>query len=71
MGYDRWPEKLIDEKRVFLEDKLARDVQLFFTHDHDCALARVTRDERGRFGTAERASPSCVGASVATAAGVP
>lgn len=53
MGYDRWPEKLIDEKRAFLEDKLARGVQLFFTHDHDCALARVTRDERGRFGTAD------------------
>ena len=44
MGYDRWPEKLIDEKKVFLEDKLARDVRLFFTHDHECALARVTRD---------------------------
>jgi glyoxylase-like metal-dependent hydrolase (beta-lactamase superfamily II) len=53
MGYDRWPEKLIDEKRVFLEDKLARDVRLFFTHDHDCALARITRDGRGRFGTAD------------------
>ncbi|AGG90098.1 MBL fold metallo-hydrolase [Rhodanobacter denitrificans] len=53
MGYDRWPEKLIDEKRVFLEDKLARDVRLFFTHDHDCALARVSRGERGRFGTAD------------------
>ena len=53
MGYDRWPEKLIDEKRAFLEDKLARNVRLFFTHDHDCALARVTRDERGRFGTAD------------------
>ncbi len=53
MGYDRWPEKLIDEKKVFLEDKLARDVRLFFTHDHECALARVTRDERGRFGTAD------------------
>jgi len=52
MGYDRWPEKLIDEKRVFLEDKLARDVQLFFTHDHECALAQLVRDERGRFGTA-------------------
>jgi len=50
MGYDRWPEKLIDEKRVFLEDKLERGVRLFFTHDHDCALARVSRDERGRFG---------------------
>ncbi|MFC5580239.1 MBL fold metallo-hydrolase [Rhodanobacter terrae] len=53
MGYDRWPEKLVDEKRVFLEDKLARDVRLFFTHDHDCALARVTQDERGRFGTVD------------------
>ena len=49
MGYDRYPEKLIEEKRVFLEDKLARGVQLFFTHDHEFALARVTRDARGRF----------------------
>ncbi|WP_424683113.1 MBL fold metallo-hydrolase [Frateuria sp. YIM B11624] len=57
MGYDRAPETLIDEKRAFLEDKLARGVRLFFTHDHACAAARVTRDERGRFGTAdERAS---------------
>ncbi|WP_430391120.1 MBL fold metallo-hydrolase [Dyella sp. 20L07] len=53
MGYDRFPEKLIDEKRKFLEDKLARDVRLFFTHDHDCAVARVVRDERGRYGTAD------------------
>jgi glyoxylase-like metal-dependent hydrolase (beta-lactamase superfamily II) len=53
MGYDRWPEKLIDEKRGFLDDKLARGVRLFFTHDHDCAMARVTRDERGRYGTAD------------------
>jgi glyoxylase-like metal-dependent hydrolase (beta-lactamase superfamily II) len=51
MGYDRNPELLIDEKRAFLEDKLARDVHLYFTHDVDCALARVTRDPRGRFGT--------------------
>lgn len=53
MGYDRWPEQLVDEKRVFLQDKLARDVRLFFTHDHECALARVTCDQRGRFGTAD------------------
>jgi glyoxylase-like metal-dependent hydrolase (beta-lactamase superfamily II) len=51
MGYDRNAELLIDEKRAFLEDKLARDVHLFFTHDTQCALARVTRDARGRFGT--------------------
>ncbi len=53
MGYDRWPEKLIEEKRDFLEDKLARDVRLFFTHDDACALARVTCDARGRFGTSD------------------
>ena len=53
MGYDRWPEQLVDEKRVFLQDKLARDVRLFFTHDHECALARVTCDQRGRFGTTD------------------
>jgi glyoxylase-like metal-dependent hydrolase (beta-lactamase superfamily II) len=52
MGYDRNPELLIDEKREFLDDKLARNVHLFFTHDPGCALAQVTRDARGRFGTA-------------------
>jgi len=53
MGYDRAPELLIDEKRAFLEDKLARNVRLFFTHDVQCALARVARDEKGRFGTTD------------------
>jgi len=53
MGYDRAPELLIDEKRAFLEDKLARGVRLFFTHDTGCALARVTRDDKGRFGTTD------------------
>ncbi len=52
MGYDRNPELLIDEKHAFLADKLARNVHLFFTHDPDCALAQVTRDQRGRYGTA-------------------
>jgi glyoxylase-like metal-dependent hydrolase (beta-lactamase superfamily II) len=51
MGYDRYPELLIDEKRTFLEDKLARDVHLYFTHDPGCALAKLVRDEKGRFGT--------------------
>lgn len=51
MGYDRNPEALIDEKRAFLEDKLARNVHLFFTHDPGCALAQVVRDDKGKFGT--------------------
>ncbi len=52
MGYDRNAELLIDEKRAFLEDKLARNVHLFFTHDPQCAMARVTRDDKGLFGVA-------------------
>ncbi len=52
MGYDRNAELLIDEKRAFLEDKLVRNVHLFFTHDPACALAQVVRDAKGRFGTA-------------------
>ncbi|HJU38772.1 MAG TPA: MBL fold metallo-hydrolase [Tahibacter sp.] len=51
MGYDRYPELLIDEKRRFLEDKLARGVRLFFTHDAQCAMADVARDDKGKFGT--------------------
>lgn len=53
MGYDRYPELLIDEKRRFLDEMLARGVRLCFTHDPGCALARVTRDEAGRFGTVD------------------
>lgn len=56
MGYDRYPERLIDEKLDFLADKLARDVRLFFTHDVDCAMARVRRDDKGRYSTADEAA---------------
>lgn len=57
MGYDRYPEQLIDEKIRFLDDKIARGVRLFFTHDLECALALPTRDNAGRYGVrAERRS---------------
>ena len=57
MGYDRYPELLIDEKQGFLENKIARRVRLFFTHDLECAAALPARGEDGRFGvTAEQAS---------------
>lgn len=51
MGYDRNAELLIDEKQAFLQDMLAREVHLFFTHDPGCALAQLTCDAKGRFGT--------------------
>jgi glyoxylase-like metal-dependent hydrolase (beta-lactamase superfamily II) len=49
MGYDRFPEKLIDEKEALLTDLVARGGRLFFTHDPEVALARVARDPKGRF----------------------
>jgi glyoxylase-like metal-dependent hydrolase (beta-lactamase superfamily II) len=56
MGYDRFPERLIDEKRRFLTDKIARGVRLYFTHDLTCAVATPQQDDE-RFGvTAERGS---------------
>lgn len=54
MGYDRFPEKLIDEKTALLSHLLETNGRLFFTHDPECALARVVRDERGRFAASDR-----------------
>lgn len=53
MGYDRFPEKLIEEKTALLEDLLARGGRVFFTHDPEVAMARVTRDDKGKFGPGE------------------
>lgn len=48
MGYDRFPELLIDEKSALLTDLVERGGRLFFTHDPDVAAARITC-EKGRF----------------------
>lgn len=49
MGYDRYPELLIDEKRSVLDELVATGTHLLFTHDPAVATARVARDERGRY----------------------
>jgi glyoxylase-like metal-dependent hydrolase (beta-lactamase superfamily II) len=53
MGYDRYPELLIDEKRHFLADKLRRGVRLYFTHDPNIAHAAVQHDASGRYSTCD------------------
>ena len=63
MGYDRFPEMLIDEKNEFLDDKLARGVRLFFTHDVGCAMAGVQRDDKGRYSTCDEV-PELVASSL-------
>jgi len=56
MGYDRFPELLVDEKKKFLDDKLARGVRLFFTHDPVCAMADLVCDAQGKFGVSAEQS---------------
>jgi glyoxylase-like metal-dependent hydrolase (beta-lactamase superfamily II) len=49
MGYDRFPELIIDEKRAFLERALERSSLLLLTHDPVAAACSVARDATGRF----------------------
>ena len=49
MGYDRFPEQLIDEKDALLTYLLGRGGRLFYTHDPEVALSGIQRDQRGRF----------------------
>ncbi|MDF1562337.1 MAG: MBL fold metallo-hydrolase [Deltaproteobacteria bacterium] len=63
MGYDRFPERLIEEKQALLERLLEREGRLFFTHDPEVAVGTVTRDERGRFSVKDTAGELRVEAS--------
>ncbi len=49
MGYDRFPELLVDEKNTLLSDLVARNGRLFFTHDPEIALSRIAKNEKGKF----------------------
>ncbi len=53
MGYDRFPEQLVDEKQALLEDLLGRGGRIFYTHDAKVALSGVQRNERGKFSALE------------------
>jgi hypothetical protein len=53
MGYDRYPELLIDEKKALLERIVAENSRVFFTHDPHIAAARIARDDNGRYVTVD------------------
>jgi glyoxylase-like metal-dependent hydrolase (beta-lactamase superfamily II) len=53
MGYDRFPEILIDEKAALLNDLEKRGGRLFFTHDPVFAMGKVKKDDKGRFHTVD------------------
>ncbi|WP_144394070.1 MBL fold metallo-hydrolase [Pleionea sediminis] len=55
MGYDRYPEHLIEEKQRLLNELSDNKGWIYFTHDPSTACATVQKNEKGRFeiGTAE------------------
>jgi len=49
MGYDRFPEKLIDEKKSILEHAVKDNVKIFYTHDPEIALSDINCDANGKY----------------------
>ena len=49
MGYDRYPELLIDEKKTFYEKALDPSWMVFFTHDPRISGASVEKNDKGRY----------------------
>ncbi|MCE3237068.1 MAG: fold hydrolase [Gammaproteobacteria bacterium] len=49
MGYDRYPEKVVDEKKALLDYLVAKKGRLFYTHDPKTALSNIVRDDKGCF----------------------
>jgi glyoxylase-like metal-dependent hydrolase (beta-lactamase superfamily II) len=45
MGYDRFPELLIDEKKALLETLVKENSWLFYVHDPDFAVSKVHYDD--------------------------
>ncbi len=56
MGYDRFPELVIDEKKLLYQTMGATEWVGFFTHDPELAAAKITQDTRGRFVVSEKYS---------------
>lgn len=49
MGYDRYPEMLIDEKLALYETAVKEHWLFFYTHDTQTAASGVAQDEKGKF----------------------
>jgi len=48
MGYDRFPEKLIDEKTIIYQRAIPEKWLLFFTHDHQISAATCIKDAKDK-----------------------
>lgn len=53
MGYDRFPEMLIDEKSKLYETAVPQNWWVFYTHDPEHVASHIARDDKGKFQPAE------------------
>ncbi len=49
MGYDRFAELKVDEKKQLYESCIDKNPRLFFTHDPETACVFLKRDEKGKY----------------------
>lgn len=49
MGYDRYPEKLIEEKEQLYKQWSNQHLEIFFTHDPQYAMGELAMDEKGKY----------------------
>lgn len=49
MGYDRFPELIVDEKKQLLEELYKKKCLLFFTHDPVTSFAEIAYNETGKW----------------------
>lgn len=62
MGYDRFPELLIDEKNVLLTSLADENAWIFYVHDPDFAISKVKSDEEHKtFGAVESQKDLMIG----------
>lgn len=64
MGYDRFPEQLIDEKERLFRRLVDEQTFIFFTHDPHVALAKLRRDDKGRYATHDQRADTGAGLTV-------
>ena len=58
MGYDRFPELLIEEKEKFFDKilEIKKPNWLFYTHDYKFAFSKIEKNEKGKFQAVEKKS---------------
>lgn len=49
MGYDRFPEKLIDEKSELYETAVSEQWVIFYTHDIHACASTIKKTDKGKF----------------------